>query len=304
MRSLNRSLHASLWLVLLSSLIWALSSFALTSQDIPSADWSSPDAPAAANTVSPRPSQTKPQEDNPSSAASSAASPTNSENGNSVETENGSINPEAGESNGVSGWQPPAGPGQPPPALDVDGLTINPRMDEQSLDPEINKAVSPASAASLRLTESARELLRDGQIDEALRDLARAVSLDASNAFAYYYLGRAYLARKNYPQALTFFRHAALAFDARSDWAAEALTYQGLCDEELGKDMDAARAYKQALALSPNNFRARVGYGRLASVAGPPQDVDVPPPTEDLAAPPPSESEDLPAADEPPPPPP
>src|SRR5579875_2764018 len=281
MRSLTLSKLAWLPLVVLSAGILAANSFALTSQDVPSADWPSRDttptaATSPASTASPMPLQMTPQQGDGGAAATSVTPAADSRASSSVENGSGPVNAEAAQGEGASLGQTQSAPGQPPPAL----------------------------AASLRFTEDARERLRDGQIDEALRDLARAVSLDASNAFAYFYLGRAYLARKNYPQALTFFRHAVIGFNGRPDWAAEALTYQGLCDEELGKNLDAAQAYKQALALSPNNFRARVGYGRLASVVAPVGTIDAPPPTADLALPAPSGAAELPPVEEPPPPPP
>jgi hypothetical protein len=192
----------------------------------------------------------------------------------------------------------------PPPAPDAGALTVGPELGNQSLDPEINKAIAPTLAASLRLTESARKRLADGQVDDAMRDLTRAVSLDGSDAFAYYYLGRAYLARNNYTQALTFFRRAEIGFNGRADWAAEALSYEGLCDEELGKAADAAQAYKRALAMSPNNFQARVGFGRLASFSGSVESADAPTPSQDLAIPPPSAPDESAPEEQPPPPPP
>jgi tetratricopeptide (TPR) repeat protein len=176
-----------------------------------------------------------------------------------------------------------------------------------SLDGEIKQAVAPGLAASLRLTEEGRKQLADRQTDEAMRSLARAVSVDPGDAFAYYYLGRAHLQRKNYEQALTFFRRAEVGFSARPDWMAEALTYEGACDEELGRQADAIKAYQRALAASPNNLRARVGYGRLAPAAGPVGNLDAAPLEQDLSAPAvdtepesaPSESPP-PSADEPP----
>jgi tetratricopeptide (TPR) repeat protein len=216
----------------------------------------------------------------------------------------GSANLESEHQAGTAETQPATEATPPPPALDVTALTVGPDLGNQSLDPEINKAVAPALAASLRLTEAARKRLNDGQVDDAMRDLTRAVSLDPSDAFAYYYLGRVYLARNNYTQALTFFRRAEIGFNGRADWTAEALSYEGLCDEELGKGSEAAQAYKQALAASPNNFKARVGYGRLASVAGPAGNVDAPPPGQDLAIPPPSAPDEPAPPEQPPPPPP
>jgi len=198
---------------------------------------------------------------------------------------------------------PTADESAPPPALDAGTLTLRPDLGNESLEPEIAKAVAPASAASLRLTESARQHLADGKVDDAMRELARAISLDPADAFAYYYLGRVYFFRKNYKQAVTFFRRAAIGFNGRPDWTAEAFSYQGICDEEMGKATDAVLAYKQALAAAPDNFRARIGYGRLATFT---QDENVARPSanQDLAAPPPEVPLESAPAEEPPPPPP
>jgi len=85
--------------------------------------------------------------------------------------------------------------------------------------------------------------------------LARAVSLDPSDAFAYYYLGRGYLTKGNYTQALTFFRREGIGFNGRRKWAAEALSYEGICDEELGKPTDAAQAYNGSFDERENKVR-------------------------------------------------
>ena len=163
---------------------------------------------------------------------------------------------------------------QPPPAFDATAVSVPPDLGSESLDSEIGEAATPEESASMRLTETARNQLIGGRIGDAMRDFARALALDPSNAFAYYYLGRAFMARKDYEQARTFFRWAETGFIGRSDWNAEALSYEGLCDEELGNVEDATHAYKEALAVSPDNFRARVGYGRLVTIAGPPDNAD------------------------------
>jgi TolA-binding protein len=223
---------------------------------------------------------------------------------NTTGNDTGSADLETEQGTDTSQSPSPSPTAAPPPALDAAALAVGPELGSESLDPEINKAVAPSLAASLRLAESARKLLGDGQVDDAMRDLARAVSLDPSDAFAYYYLGRAYLAKKNYTQALTFFERAELGFNGRSDWTAEALSYQGLCDEELAKPIDAARAYKHALAVSPNNFKARIGSGRLASFSSGEENVDGPPPEQDLANPPPNTPDESVPPEQPPAPPP
>jgi TolA-binding protein len=303
---------ASLTFVLLTGLLLANGAFCLTSQDVPAAELPTSNAspeigssPTPRSEPSPGVSAVLPTDNHTSPADQPGAAfqnDTSDENSISNDTGSGDLQNEQGT--GTPGYQAGAETTPPPPALDAGVMAVGPELGSQSLDPEITKAIVPALAASLRITESARKRLINGQVDDAMRDLARAVSLDPSDAFAYYYLGRAYLARNNYTQALTFFRRAEIGFSGRPDWTAEALSYEGICDEELGKIAEAAEAYRRALADSPNNFRARVGNGRLASVPGPLENVDAPPPSQDLDIPPPSAPDESAPLEQPPPPPP
>jgi hypothetical protein len=192
----------------------------------------------------------------------------------------------------------------PPPALDVSAMDTTVDLGARPLDREIKQARSPSMAASLRLTEQARKELVKGSNDAALRSLARAVSIDPGDPFEYYYLGRAHMMRKNYAQALTFFQRARLGFGDRPEWLGETLSYEGACDEQLGRTLEAAKAYQQAVNVSPGNFRARIGYGRLSSNLTPATSLDAPPPATQNApgappvsppAPPPPESSPPPA---------
>jgi len=304
-------LCASLAVVPLGLVLAVSGAFGLTSEDVPAADLPTTNAsPAMASSTpvsvpSPAASEALPSEIYMTPEPSpEAAAPDESSGKNSLSNETGAGDLETDEETKKSGSEPAAEPTLPPPALDAGTLSVGPELGETSLDPEINGAIAPSLAASLRLTENARNRLAEGQVDDAMRDLARAVSLDPSDAFAYYYLGRAYLTRGNYRQALTFFRRAELGFNGRPDWTGEALSYEGICGEELGKPTDAAEAYKRALAVSPNNFRARVGYGRLASIVAPAENVDAPPPGQDLAIPPPNAPDESAPPEQPPPPPP
>ena len=304
---------ASFVLVLLTGLLAVNGAFGLTLQDVPAAELpTTPNAtpgvalsPTPGATPSNRNLQPLPSENyEPQELAPGAETQDKTSRKNSAGDDTGSADLETGQGADTAESQPGAQATSLPPALDASALTIGPELGNESLDPEITKAVAPAMAASLRLAESARKLMVDGQIDDALRQLARAVSLDPSDAFAYYYLGRAYFVRKDYMQALTFFRRAEIGFNGRRDWTAEALSYEGICDEELGKAPDAFQAYKRALAASPNNFHARVGYGRLASIASPVENMDTPPPDQNLATAPPEASDQSAPSEQPPPPPP
>jgi len=296
----------------LGVILTANAAFCLTSQDLPAEDLPTnsatpgiASAPTPGSVPSPAAPEALPTEvDITPQPSPEAAAHEDSSDENSLSNDAGAADLETDEETKTSESEPAAEPSPPPPALDAGTLTVGPELGDKTLDPEINKAVAPTLAASLRLTESARKRLDEGHLDGAMRDLARAVSLDPSDAFAYYYLGRAYLTRANYTQALTFFRRAEIGFNGRAEWAAEALSYEGICDEELGKPTDAAQAYKRALAASPNNFRARIGNGRLASMTGPEANVDAAPPGQDLSIPPPSAPDESAPPAQPPPPPP
>lgn len=195
----------------------------------------------------------------------------------------------------------------PPPALDASTITTTPDPSEAPLDQEIARAESPSLVASMRVTEQARKELARGKTDDAIRTLGRAVSIEPANPFEYFYLGRSYMVKKNYQQALTFFKRAEIGLGSRPDWHGAALSYEGACYEVLGKTVDAAQAYQRALAQAPNNLMARVGYSRLAgnialplasgaSSAPSADQTDSGPPTEAPAPPPPAQPPPLPAA--------
>jgi hypothetical protein len=237
--------------------------------------------------------QAPPQSGSQSETAASPGSDDNQPGGsssNGVSAGASSETPSASSS--VAGASPAASPSiasdnSPPAALDVNAITTSPELANLTLEPEIRAASTPSLAASLRLTEDARKQLVNGGTDDAMRELGRAVSIDPGNAYAYFFLGRGYLLRKNYEQALTFFRRAEMGFAASQDWLGATLGYEGACYEELGKMEDAAKAYQRAVSAAPNNLMARVGYGRLAAIIAPPSSFNEPAPPADAAAPPP-----------------
>lgn len=207
-----------------------------------------------------------------------------------------------GESPSPMGANPTSTPTPVPPALDVSTIKTGEDLATASLVAEIKHAETPALAASLRLTEQARQELNRDDVDSALRELGRAVSIDGGDPWAYYYLGRAYLARKNYAQAATFFRRSALGFTGRPDWLAEALTLDGACQEQLGHTQDAAKAYQRAIAAAPNNFRAKLGYDRVSYAIAPASALNEGAPAVDIDLPPLSTAPLPPPAEAPPPP--
>src|SRR5271163_2064007 len=160
---------------------------------------------------------------------------------------------------------PVASPAEIAPAIDVGSIATVPQVSDSSLAPMIATAPTPARAASLRITEQERVELEQGHTDQAIRELAHAISIDPSNSYAYFYLGRAYVARRDYGQAETFFKRAEIGVASNSAWLGETYAFEGVCLEQAGKSAEAAAAYQKALAASPGNLTARVGVTRVGA---------------------------------------
>lgn len=224
-------------------------------------------------------------------AAGSPAAGNNSDSGQWQRVPNGSAAP-AENTVPVSNPMPaapaaPVNPADVAPAIDIGSIATTPNVSDASLAPLIDTAPTPARAASLRITEQQRIALERGHTDDAIRELGRAVSIDPSNSYAYFYLGRAYIARKSYAQALTFFKRAEIGVAANSAWLGETYAFEGVCLEQAGRSAEAVAAYQKALAASPGNLTARVGVTRLSAfmpasttASAPQTNLDQPPPAE------------------------
>jgi Tetratricopeptide repeat len=272
----------------------------LQEESIPAADL----APSASPAASPAGPAAAPA--TPAAAPSPAAEENPDTDDNSAEWEQvpaGNATP-AGNTMPVSNPMPPPAAAAPPvspadiaPAIDVGSIATTPQVSDASLQPLIDTAPTPARAASLRITEQERIELERGRTDDAIRGLAHAISIDPSDTYAYFYLGRAYIARKDYGQALTFFKRAEIGLASNSAWLGETYAFEGLSLEESGKSAEAVAAYEKALAASPGNLTARVGVTRLsaflpatASAAAPATNLDQPAPAEPDAPPAPDEA--------------
>jgi tetratricopeptide (TPR) repeat protein len=184
--------------------------------------------------------------------------------------------------------------------LEVGSIAPQGEISDSPLDGAIQsiREAQPALAASLRITDQAREEILKHQEADAIQTLTRAISVDGSNPYAYFYLGRAYLGKKNYTQAITFLNRAETHFGGNPQWLGETLAFEGLANEQAGDTAPAIGCYQKALTAVPGNLMARVGLTRLTGeqaapgvqpAAEPSQAVDAPAP-EGAAIPPPPDS--------------
>ena len=196
-----------------------------------------------------------------------------------------------------------------PPPIDLTGAVATEQISDGSLVSQFAASSNPARVASIRTVERARLDIIAGRADNAIRQLSRALSIDPSDPFAYFYLGRAYMIKKNYGQALTFFQRSEIGFTSNPAWLGEACGFEGVAYEETGKLTEAATAYRRALQSAPNNRIALTGYGRLAAQGyGGVTDASLrggvapPPPGDSMVAPAPAVQVPPPPAAAPPPP--
>jgi Tfp pilus assembly protein PilF len=138
-------------------------------------------------------------------------------------------------------------------------------LSNRSLNSLIDDSMPAARAASIRVVEQARQQIQAKDSVSALQLLSQAISIDPTNPYAYFYLGRVYLAKRNAAQALTFFRRAEQGFSSDPQWLAETQAFEGCAYELDGNTEKAQEAYRNALAAASGNYLAQVGYARIAA---------------------------------------
>lgn len=179
------------------------------------------------------------------------------------------------------------------------------QLSDQPLESDINAQPLPTRKTSMRIADQARRELLKHEPDDAIRTLGRALSIDASDPYVYFYLGRSYLMKHNYQQALTFWQRAAISFSNDPKWLSEVLSFEGAAKERMGDTDEARDDFARAIKLAPDNQLAKDGYARLGPPAPPPEaeptegPAEAEPPPEEAAPPPPPAEAEPPPAEEP-----
>jgi tetratricopeptide (TPR) repeat protein len=122
----------------------------------------------------------------------------------------------------------------------------------------------PRRAASLRVTEEGRVDLLAERYERGAQKLARAIEIDATNPFAYFYLGLARFRVGRFAEAGDLFSRSAGLFSSDEAWRADALAFRGESLEKGGRPAEAKRAYEEALQVDSGNVRAQDGLSRLS----------------------------------------
>jgi len=146
--------------------------------------------------------------------------------------------------------------------------TFEPTADPEPLLSKISPQTPPHAVAALRLVEEGRLHMKAGRYDVALERFERAVAIDSTCGYAYYFLADLHRRTERYDQAIGFTGRA-VALTAGGDplWLARSYCLQAAIFEQVGRFPDARRSYEKALKADPSNLEAAAGVARLAPPA-------------------------------------
>ena len=135
--------------------------------------------------------------------------------------------------------------------------------ENMTLASKINANTTPQRAASLRMTEEGKRLIDSGQYDKALSRIERALAIDASNPYVYYFLGKAHFYLFDYRQSVEFLDVAESLLSTHGFWLGEIHSLKGQNYQELGLLDQAKKSFTAALRFNPKNQGASVGLNRV-----------------------------------------
>jgi tetratricopeptide repeat protein len=138
-----------------------------------------------------------------------------------------------------------------------------PLPDDSSLLAKITPGTPPQRVASLRLTEDGKKLLDAGDPGKALDRLEKAIVIDSTNPYGYFFLAKAHYRLGRYQQSLNFLDIAESRLSQEPFWLAEVYALKGEDFRALGMTQKAEASYAQALRLNSGNRTAADALSRL-----------------------------------------
>jgi tetratricopeptide (TPR) repeat protein len=137
--------------------------------------------------------------------------------------------------------------------------------DSGPLTAKIRDGTPANRAAALRMTEQARGLIAAGEEARAIEILERAIAIDASAPYAYYFLAMAHQRAKRPQLARPFLDRAQQKLRTEPYWLGQVHALRGQIAEEEGRPADARADYERALQAFPGNADASAGLARLGA---------------------------------------
>ena len=91
--------------------------------------------------------------------------------------------------------------------------------------------LSPRAQASLRLTAQAKKLIQNGQPNDAILTLERAINLNPANGLNYYFMAEAWLEKGEVDEAMKFNGLAASSLEESPAWMDRVEEQRGRIEE-------------------------------------------------------------------------
>lgn len=145
----------------------------------------------------------------------------------------------------------------------ISGCAPKPVIADKPLTELIQPETSPQRAASLRLTEDGKAYLQSGNLIKASEALEKAIAIDASNPYAYYYFARLRSEKGEHKQSLGLLSKAEILFRNNPFYLSNVYSLMGRNYESLFQFNDAKKRYEQALKLNDENIEAKEGIERV-----------------------------------------
>ncbi len=133
----------------------------------------------------------------------------------------------------------------------------------EDLTPYLSASLTPKQQVSLHLTREGQEALLRGALLEASNRLTKAIDLDPTNPFPFYYLGEIHYQRSQYQQSLTFLEKAKGLFRNNHTWLSKVYALMGVNYEALGDLTAAQESFGEALDEDRSNILAEEGLSRV-----------------------------------------
>lgn len=160
--------------------------------------------------------------------------------------------------------------GNPPPVNDRIEIRRTPPVAARSARPQPRGGSLPTERGGDATADykAAVELVKEGDLDKSVAALRAFIGKYPRNDFAdnaQYWLGEAYYAAKQYPQALVEFR-AVIETYPRGNKVPDALLKVGYCYQSLGQTEKAKAVLDQVVNLYPKTEPAALASKRLESM--------------------------------------
>jgi tetratricopeptide repeat protein len=140
-----------------------------------------------------------------------------------------------------------------------------PLADDSSLLAKITPGTSPQRAASLRLTDEGRKILEAGDPSKALTRLEKAIVIDSTNPYGYFYLAKAQYRLGRFRESLNFLDIAESRLSGEPFWLSEVYALRGENLRAQGQSQKAEASYNQAVRLNSGNRTAGDALARMSA---------------------------------------